>query len=85
MSPRTCRRCGQEFRPSRDFHNFCWECYRATHGDASNEIEVHAHAPFDAVELRWLIQRCHPDKNGNSEISNHVTSELLRMRAEERS
>ena len=79
MVRRFCKRCGEEFKPSRDFHNFCWECYRAAHGDASNEVHAHA-APFDAVEIRWILQLVHPDKHQNSVRANHVTATLLRMR-----
>ena len=84
MSPRTCRRCGQEFQPSRDFHNFCWSCFRTAHADAGNEVHKPAQ-PFDAVQIRWILQQVHPDKHSNSPVSNRVTAELLRMRAEERS
>ena len=79
MTTRTCRRCRRDFQPSRDFHNFCWECYSSTR-DSKHE-ETHAHSvPFDAVELRWLIQLTHPDRHENSPRANHVTAKLLEMR-----
>lgn len=84
MSARACRRCGQEFKPSREFHKLCWDCYGATHADAGPELQTNA-TPFDAAELRWILQRVHPDKNDNSEIANEVTKRLLRMRLEARS
>lgn len=83
MTTRSCRRCGQNFHPSRDYHLCCWACYSTAHEDAG---EAHKHAaPFNVVEIRWILQQVHPDKHSNSTVSNRVTAELLRMRAEVRS
>lgn len=37
---------------------------------------------IDKDMLRKLLMLCHPDKHGNSDLSNSVTAELLKMRKE---
>lgn len=81
MMARACRRCGQNFHPSRDYHLCCWDCYGAAHGDSIHAAS-HAHAiTFDAAEIRWILQCVHPDKHANSLTANQVTVKLLQMRS----
>lgn len=35
---------------------------------------------FTKEEIKLLIKLCHPDKHGNSEEANRITSKLLRLR-----
>ena len=79
MAHRFCKKCGDAFEPARHFHFFCWSCYGAAHGEASNEVNAHA-ALFDAGEIRWILQCVHPDKHKNSITANQVTVKLLQMR-----
>jgi hypothetical protein len=44
-----------------------------------DEIRV-ARGPFDRETLTKMIMLCHPDKHGNSKVSNEVTRKLLDMR-----
>jgi hypothetical protein len=36
---------------------------------------------FSQEEIKQLILLCHPDKHGNSSISNEITCKLLKLRA----
>jgi hypothetical protein len=37
--------------------------------------------PFSEAEIQSLIRLCHPDKHGNSAISNEMTALLLSVRS----
>ena len=91
-----CLKCKQPFRRSPDeaWKTLCVRCWyagRASTGrkssSAGSKSSTGPKLPPRAVDefsdrLREMIQLCHPDRHGGSELAGQVTQWLLRVRKE---
>lgn len=86
-----CHDCGAPFWRSPDEHwkVRCLDCWKATKTKEKAQHEGRATskhssqestASIDAARLRQLMQLCHPDKHGGSELANKVTQWLAEMK-----
>jgi len=80
-----CGQCNQAFERDHDktWQKLCWRCWRETKGRSKT---CRAPALPDPLRIDFkkylplLIRLCHPDKHGNSESANRVTSWILKER-----
>lgn len=82
-----CIECGGGFTRSADetWKVRCLPCWRRTKDrTAAPEVSrtVAPAAPLDAGRVRQLLQLCHPDRHGGSELAHAVTQWLLKLRGE---
>lgn len=73
-----CSDCGQHFPRKADevWKRLCLPCWRKSKGLATTT----AAPAIEPTRLRQLLQLCHPDKHGGSELANAVTAWLLSLR-----
>lgn len=89
---KTCRTCYASFMPKYGFEKDCLRCYiRRKREEERNYYQQQWRQPPPPQinlppENEWremlprLIRLAHPDRHGNSEVSNVVTQWLLRQR-----
>lgn len=81
----TCTHCGAPFQrdASEEWKRLCLPCWKRTK-DRTAAPEAHraaAPAPaLDAARIRQLLQLCHPDRHGGSELAHAVTTWLLALK-----
>jgi len=88
----TCRTCGKLF-DGEGWKTVCRRCYINAMGEEDEVVEAERKeaelqrfvargrpAQMTSERLRQLLQLCHPDKHGNSVLSQEVTRWLLSLR-----
>ena len=78
MLTRPCRRCGQEFQPSRDYYHSCWACWRVenlnTQADAAAEVRR------ENEQLRRDIERLRAQLNApHSGLDSKTIRQLVQL------
>jgi hypothetical protein len=89
-----CIHCGASFSPKYPNSKLCFPCWKKRERaleqydslrERVRELEQQTQAPASPLSreiLTKLIRLCHPDRHGNSTMSNEVTRWLLEQRQE---
>ncbi len=93
---KVCQDCGEKFYviPDEHWKTVCRFCYRGEQRLKRTVVELTrrvrvleaklASNGLDTERLGKLIRLCHPDRHGNSSMSNEVTQWLLTLRKDSR-
>ena len=72
--------CGIKFYPNEDWKRICLPCYKKSKTPAREKEIIYINQPIPPDILNKLIRLAHPDKHGNSPVSNEITAYLLKLR-----
>jgi hypothetical protein len=82
-----CKDCTQMFEAREEWQNMCYACYKLWKAKTDPQIIYQKQfIRVSDVDGQWMrdnitdiLMLCHPDKHGNSQLSNTITRQLVNI------